>query len=286
MLRGSTPVTIRCGSQLLDLSTPLVMGIMNVTPDSFYPNSRVETGVNSISDFAGKMIEEGASILDIGGMSTRPGAAEIDVLEELDRVIPAIEVVKKHYPHMIISLDTYRAQVAKKGLQAGADIINDISGGELDSEMFNTVAEAKAPYVLMHMRGNPATMQSMTDYENLAREVGKYFVEKIRVLTKAGISELILDPGFGFSKTMQQNYELIRHLHVFNMLGRPMMIGLSRKSTLSKTIGRPVEDTLVATSALHMAALEGGAKILRVHDVRAAKDVIAVYQHLQLTQNP
>ena len=286
MLRGSSPVALRCGARLLDLSTPLVMGIMNVTPDSFYPDSRVEREENFISDFAGKMIEEGASILDIGGMSTRPGAEAIEVNEELDRVLPAIEIVKKHYPHMIISLDTYQSQVARQGLKAGADIINDISGGNLDKGMITTVAEAKAPFVLMHMRGNPATMQSLTGYENVVKEVAKYFVEILRVLKKAGITEVILDPGFGFSKTMQQNYELIRHLHVFNMLGCPMMIGLSRKSTLSKTIGRPVEDTLEATSALHLAALQGGAKILRVHDVRAAKDVIAVYQQLHQNQNP
>jgi len=286
MLRGSTPVAIRCGNKLLDLSSPVVMGIMNITPDSFYPHSRVESGLNNIADFAGRMVEEGASILDIGGMSTRPGAEAIDVEAELDRVLPAIEVVKKNYPQMIISLDTYRSRVAVAGIKLGVDIINDISGGELDEAMISTVADAKVPYVLMHMRGNPVTMQSRTAYENVVKEVAKYFVEKIRVLTKAGVDEVILDPGFGFSKTMQQNYELIRHLHVFHMLGKPMMIGLSRKSTLSKTIGRSVEDTLEATSALHLAALQGGAKILRVHDVRAAKDVIAVYQQLQLTQNP
>jgi dihydropteroate synthase len=262
------------------------MGIINVTPDSFYPQSRVGSEVSQIIDFAGKMIEEGAVILDIGGMSTRPGAEEIEISLELERVLPAIEAIKKYFPGMIISLDTYRAKVALEGIQSGATMINDISGGVLDEEMMHVVSKAPVSYVLMHMRGNPGNMQTLTEYNDLVGDLVKYFVERIQVLTKAGINDIVLDPGFGFSKTMEQNYELIRRLDVFKLLGRPLMVGLSRKSTLSKTIGRPVEDTLEATTALHMVALMIGAKMLRVHDVKAAKDTTEVYQQLRSTQNP
>ncbi|HZV43602.1 MAG TPA: dihydropteroate synthase [Saprospiraceae bacterium] len=286
MLRKNTQVTLRCGEKLLDLSAPAIMGILNITPDSFYPQSRVGSEVSQITDLAGKMIEEGADILDIGGMSTRPGAEEIDISLELERVLPAVEAIKKYFPGMIISLDTYRAKVAREGIQAGATMINDISGGVLDEEMIHVVSSAPVSYVLMHMRGHPGNMQTLTDYKDLIGDLVEYFVERIRVLTKAGMSDIVIDPGFGFSKTMQQNYELIQHLDVFKMLGLPMMIGLSRKSTLSKTIGRPVEDTLEATTALHMVALMKGVKLLRVHDVKAARDAIAVYQQLQDTQNP
>ena len=286
MLRENTQVTLRCGAQLLDLSAPVVMGIINVTPDSFYPQSRVGSEVSQIIDFAGKMIEEGAVILDIGGMSTRPGAEEIEISLELERVLPAIEAIKKYFPGMIISLDTYRAKVALEGIQSGATMINDISGGVLDEEMMDVVSKAPVSYVLMHMRGHPGNMQTLTEYNDLVGDLVKYFVERIQVLTKAGINDIVLDPGFGFSKTMEQNYELIRRIDVFKLLGRPLMVGLSRKSTLSKTIGRPVEDTLEATTALHMVALMNGAKMLRVHDVKAAKDAITVYQQLQDAQNP
>jgi dihydropteroate synthase len=286
MLRRTTQLTLRCGEKLLDLSAPAIMGIVNVTPDSFYPQSRVGSEGSQITDFAGKMIEEGADILDIGGMSTRPGAEEIGLGLELERVLPAIEAIKKYFPGIIISLDTYRAKVAQEGIKAGATMINDISGGELDKEMIQVVSSVPVSYVLMHMRGNPGNMQTMTDYKDLIGDLVAYFAERIRVLTKAGITDVVIDPGFGFSKTMQQNYELIQHLDVFKMLGLPVMVGVSRKSTLSKTIGRPVEDTLEATTALHMAALMKGAKLLRVHDVKAARDTIAVYQQLQGTQNP
>lgn len=286
MLRGNSPVTLRCGEKLLNLSTPVVMGIINITPDSFYPWSRVSLEDNKLIDFAGKMIEDGATILDVGGMSSRPGAEEIELDDELNRVIPAIHILKKNFPDMIISLDTYRSGVAREGINEGATIINDISGGELDSEMMDVVAKEQVTYVLMHMRGNPRTMQSMTDYKDVVGDLIRYFVEKIRALDKAGVTDILIDPGFGFSKTMQQNYQVINHLNVFHMLGRPMMVGISRKSTLAHTIGRSVEETLEATSALHMAALLKGANILRVHDVKAARDVIAVYQQLTSVQNP
>lgn len=285
MLRGNTQATLRCGDQLLDLSSPLVMGILNASPDSFYPESRVPLDTVKIAEYAGKLVNEGASIIDIGGMSSRPGADEIDPQLELDRVMPVIEVVRQLYPHMIISLDTYHSKVAIEGIKAGVGIINDISGGMLDEEMIPTIAKSPVAYVLMHMRGQPSNMQTMTEYKDLIAEVMKYFVERIRMLKQAGIQDIVIDPGFGFSKTMHHNYELINRLHVFNMLNHPVMIGISRKSSLAKTIGRPVEETLEATSALHLAALQGGARILRVHDVRAAKDVIAVFQQLQSGQN-
>jgi len=286
MLRGNGPVTLRCGEKLLDLSTPVVMGIINVTPDSFYPQSRVSLEDNNLIDVAGKMIEDGASILDIGGMSTRPGAEEIELDIELNRAIPAIQTLKKHFPEVIISLDTYRSGIAHEGIKAGATIINDISGGELDAEMMEVVSKAPVTYVLMHMRGHPGNMQSMTDYKDLIGDLTRYFVEKIRALTKNGVTDIVIDPGFGFSKTMRQNYQVINHLDVFHMLGHPLMVGISRKSTLSKTIGRPMEETLEATSALHMTALLKGSNILRVHDVKAARDVIAVYHQLTSAQNP
>jgi dihydropteroate synthase len=286
MLRGNTPVSLRCGSQFLDLSAPVIMGIMNTTPDSFYPESRVPPSPQAVLDFAGKLIGEGAAILDIGGMSTRPGAEEVEPGIEIERVIPAIEVVKANFPETIISLDTYRTEVAAAGIVAGATMINDISGGELDKNMFSTVAQANVAYVLMHMRGRPQNMQSFTDYEDLMGEVLRYFVEKLRILSTAGATEVILDPGFGFSKTMQQNYQLIDRLDLFRMLERPVMVGVSRKSSVYKTIGKTSGEALEATSALHMAALMKGARILRVHDVGAASDVIKVYQHLLAVHNP
>jgi dihydropteroate synthase len=231
------------------------------------------------------MIEEGASILDIGGMSTRPGALEIDIKEELNRVIPAIEAVKASFPDCIISIDTYRSSVAKKAMESGAVLVNDISGGSLDAEMIDFIAEHHLPYILMHMKGKPSDMQSFTDYHDLIGEILEYFVNKLRILHHRGIHDVVIDPGFGFSKTMDQNFQIINQLNVFKILECPIMIGLSRKSSLSHAIGRPVEDTLNATTALHVMALQQGASILRVHDVTPAMDAIKVFVKLQEAKN-
>lgn len=281
----SQPNTLRCGNQVIDLSTPVVMGIINTTPDSFYAPSRTGDSAENALDIAGKMLSEGARILDIGGMSTRPGAEEISESEEIKRVLPVIEAIHSRFPEAILSIDTYRSEVARICLRAGATMINDISGGQKDPGMYHVVAENKAPYVLMHMRGTPINMQQRTHYENLISDLLKYFVKQIHICRQAGIEEIIVDPGFGFAKTPEQNYQLIHHLQQFCLLNTPVLVGVSRKSTLSKTIGRPVEETLEATTALHMAALQNGASILRVHDVRPAMDCISVFNQLQASNS-
>ena len=285
MLRKGRRNSIRCGNQLIDLTTPVVMGIINVTPDSFYHNSRVDGSIDLAVEMAGQMLAEGAAILDIGGMSTRPGAEEIPLDKELSRVLPVIRAIHEAFPDAILSIDTYRAEVARQCIHAGASMVNDISGGELDHELLEVVAGENTAYVLMHMKGTPATMNQLTEYQYLVHDVLKYFVTKLRQLKTSGINEVVIDPGFGFAKTMEQNYQLIDRLNVFQILELPIMVGISRKSTLAKTIGRPVEETLEATTALHMVALQNGASILRVHDVRAAMDSIAVYNKLQLSQH-
>ncbi len=285
MLMGNFSHTLRCGKQLLDLSSPVVMSVLNITPDSFYAPSRIRMTGDNFVDKAGQMLEDGAKILDVGGMSSRPGAQEIDLQEELNRVVPAIEALKISFPEAIISVDTYHSAVATRAINAGASMINDISGGSLDPGMIDLLASQQVAYVLMHMKGMPSDMQSHTDYHDLIGDIVKYFVNKLRILHHRGIREIIIDPGFGFSKTMEQNLQIINQLEVFQILECPIMIGLSRKSTLSQAIGRPVEATLEATTALHMVALQHGASILRVHDVKPAMDAIAVFTKLQEAKN-
>ena len=283
MLRKGNPNSIRCGNQLVDLSTPVIMGIINVTPDSFYKPSRVAGSLDLAVEMAAEMIAQGAVFLDVGGMSTRPGSQEIPVEAELERVLPVIEKLHDLFPDTVISVDTYRAEVARHCIAAGATMVNDVSGGQLDQELLSEVASHQVAYVLMHMRGTPATMNQNTEYQDITNNILKYFVKGLRDLKQKGIREIIIDPGFGFAKTMEQNYKLIDQLGVFRILECPLMVGVSRKSTLANTIGRPVEETLEATTALHMVALQNGASILRAHDVRAANDAIAVYKRLLLT---
>lgn len=285
MLRNLPQASIRCGNRLLELSTPKIMGVINVTSDSYYIKSRLGDDLPAIIEMTGIMLSEGAAIIDVGGMSSRPGAKPISEVEEAEKILPVIEMLTAHFPGIVLSIDTYRSGIAEKAIKAGASIINDISGGTLDDHMFDTIARHHAAYVLMHLRGTPADMHQYTDYEDLTGDLLKYFIDKLRDLKARGITEIILDPGFGFAKTMEQNYELIAKLETFSLLGRPLLIGLSRKSTLSRTIGRPTEETLEATTALHMAALMNGAKILRVHDVRAAADTIAVFNELMKAQS-
>jgi dihydropteroate synthase len=265
---------IRVRDILIDLSTPKVMGIVNVTPDSFYTGSRITD--NTLLNHVEKMLSEGMDIVDIGGYSSRPGAISIAINEEIKRIVPAIKSIKKAFPELIISLDTFRSEVAEQGILSGADIINDISGFSIDPKIIDVVAKYKLPYILMHMRGTPETMQSLTDYDSIFNDLIAYFSEKIDILQKSGVNDIIIDPGFGFSKTIDQNYYLLDHLDDFLILNKPILAGLSRKSMIYKRMNVKPEDpeTLDGTIALNKIALQKGASIIRVHDVKEAVDLI------------
>lgn len=271
--------TLNCDGQLLYLGTPRVMGIINATPDSFFAGSRHQ-GLDDILHRAETMLADGADILDIGGMSSRPGADIIDVAEEIRRVIPAISAIKAAFPQAIVSIDTIRAEVAKQAVQAGAGIVNDISAGRLDADMYATVAALGVPYILMHARGTPATMQQQTDYEDVAQAVMDFFMAEIHTLRGLGVKDVVIDPGFGFAKTLDQNYELLKKLHVFRLLGVPILAGVSRKSMIYKLLGTTPEEALNGTSVLHWVALEQGAQLLRVHDVKAAREVVQIFEKI------
>jgi dihydropteroate synthase len=269
--------TLNCKGRLLVLDKPVVMGILNITPDSFYSGSRTETN-DAILAKAEQMLNEGAAILDIGGQSTRPCSKRLTAEDELQRVLPAIEILKNHFPNCFLSVDTYHAKVAKEAVQAGADMVNDISGGEMDAEMVATVAALKVPFIAMHMQGTPDTMQQNPVYENVTREVIDYFIKKTEQYKAAGITDVIIDPGFGFGKTIAHNFQLLRELEVFQILKYPLLVGLSRKSTICKTLGITAEEALNGTTVLNTIAVQKGAAILRVHDVKAANEVIQLVQ--------
>lgn len=259
---------------LMSLSTPVVMGILNVTPDSFYADSRKQTEA-AIEERIQAILSEGAQIIDIGGYSSRPDAAEVSPEEEMERLAFALKILNAHYPEAIVSVDTFRAGVARRCVEEyGAAIINDISGGELDPGMFATVAELKVPYIMMHMRGTPQTMQQHTDYADMMEEIMLYFAAKVRELHLLGVSDVILDPGFGFSKTVSQNYQLMGHLKEFEVFGLPLLVGISRKSMIYKFLGGTPADSLNGTTVLNTYALLNGADILRVHDVKAAVEAV------------
>ena len=274
---GTTALTLNVRGKLVDLSQPAVMGILNVTPDSFYAGSRV-AHLDEVVRRAGEMLGHGATFLDVGGYSTRPGAEDISPEAELGRVVPAIAAVLKAFPDALVSVDTFRAGVARAAVEAGAGMVNDISGGTLDAEMFGTVAALQIPYVLMHLRGTPQTMTSYTQYEDLPREVFEYFVRKVFALRQGGVKDIVLDLGFGFAKTPDQNYELLRHWDAFRSLGLPMLAGLSRKSMIYKKLGIPVAEALNGTTVLNTIALTKGAAILRVHDVKEAVQAVRLYR--------
>jgi dihydropteroate synthase len=276
---NSSPKTINVRGKLIDLSAPAVMGIVNVTPDSFFKGSRLTTEYEILTQTE-KMLSEGAALIDVGGYSSRPGAEDISVEEELSRVVHAVQAIIRKFPAAIISVDTFRAEVAQRAVQEGASIINDISGGELDSNMFDTVAKLHVPYIIMHMRGTPQTMKSLTQYDNFLREVMDYFIEKINRLTTLGVKDIIIDPGFGFAKTIDQNFELLANLDYLKILNKPILAGLSRKSMIWKTLGGSAEDSLNGTTALNMAAVLKGAAILRVHDVKQAIEAVTLYRKL------
>jgi dihydropteroate synthase len=264
--------------QLLDLSKPTVMGILNITPDSFFAGSRYKPDAQAIIDTTGKMLNDGATFIDIGGYSTRPNAAEISVNEENDRVLPVIETIMRHFPDIIISIDTFRSQVAKEAVKAGAAIINDIAGGNLDNEMFQTVAALGVPYILMHSRGNPATMTSLNQYTDVTIDVIGELQNKVFKLRQSGVKDIIVDPGFGFAKGPKQGFELMRNLTAFQVLDLPLLVGISRKSMIYKTLKSTADEALNGTTALNMIALMNGAHILRVHDVKEAVETIRLFE--------
>jgi dihydropteroate synthase len=265
--------TLNCKGRLLVVDKPIVMGIINATPDSFYAESRY-SGADAILQQAEQMLSEGASILDIGGQSTRPGSEKVTAEEELKRVIGAIDAIHRQFPQAIISIDTYYSVVAKEAVDTGASIVNDISAGSMDELMIPLVASLQVPYVLMHMKGTPQTMQPLAQYDNVTKEVLDFFINKTATLHRAGIRDIIIDPGFGFAKTIDHNFELLRNLSVFKMPGCPVLLGISRKSTIYKTLGIPVEKSLNGTTVLNTIGLMKGADIIRVHDVKAAKEAI------------
>lgn len=271
---------MRLNNKHIDLSKPRVMTIVNVTPDSFYDGSRTFTE-KEIERRVAQAIAEGADMLDVGGYSSRPNADEVSVEEECARVCRAMKVIRRVCPEVAVSIDTFRAEVVQRVVADWGDcIVNDISAGEADSEMIPTVARLGLPYIAMHMRGTPATMQSMTDYSDVVEEVRNYFVRKLDELHSAGITDVVIDPGFGFAKTLEQNYSLMDGLHRLNDLGAPILVGISRKSMIYKLLGCTPAEALNGTTALHLEALRQGAKILRVHDTCEAVEVIKIYNQL------
>lgn len=272
--------TLNCRGRLLAMEKPVIMGILNVTPDSFFDGGRYLSGSTALSRVE-QMLSEGAAIIDAGGMSSRPGASIIEEEEEKRRVLPVIEAIVQNFPEVILSVDTVRASVARAAVEAGARLINDISAGRLDKAMYETVAALGVPYILMHMQGRPETMQKNPVYEDVVQDILDFFIREVGVLRRLGVKDIILDPGFGFGKTIAHNYQLLKNLHVFNMMDLPVMAGISRKGMIYKLLGSTPEDALNGTTALHMIALQQGASILRVHDVKQAAEVIKCWQQLE-----
>lgn len=270
-------VTLNAGGKLLDLTTPKVMGIINLTPDSFYAGSRKQS-VDSALQQAGKMLTDGAAFLDIGAYSSRPGATDISAQEEMDRLLPVVEAIVNDYPDAILSIDTFRAQVAEAAIKAGAHIINDISGGQLDADMFAIVARLQVPYILMHMKGTPQNMNQLANYENVFDEVYDYFTSKYYQLKQLGVKDVIIDPGFGFAKKTEHSYVLMNRLQDFNILQLPVLVGISRKNMIYKTLGTTAPEALNGTTVLNTIALTKGANILRVHDVKEAVEAVKIWE--------
>jgi|SRR6185503_2393589 len=269
--------TINAGGRLIDLSTPKVMGIINLTPDSFFAGSRKQ-GVDDAVKQAGQMLAEGATFLDLGAYSSRPGADDVSVDQELERLIPVVEAIVSACPDAILSVDTFRAQVAETAIKAGAHIINDISGGQLDDEMFATVARLQVPYILMHMKGNPRTMNKIAEYEDVFAEVYDYFAERSYQLRTLGVHDIIIDPGFGFAKKREHSYALMSRLQDFDRLGLPVLAGVSRKTMIYGLLGVTADEALNGTTALNTVALTKGANILRVHDVKEAVEAVKIWE--------
>jgi dihydropteroate synthase len=272
--------TLRVRGKIIDLSTPRIMGILNVTPDSFYDGGFYNRESDLIKQ-AEKMILDGADFIDIGGYSSRPGAQDISIEEEWSRVKPAIQSIKKEFPSALLSIDTFRSQVARQAIGEGCDIINDVSAGQLDTDMFRTISALQVPYIIMHMRGTPQTMKQLVHYDNLLVEIIDYFHRIIYQLNQSGIKDVLVDPGFGFAKTADQNFELLNRLEQLHVLGKPLLIGLSRKSMIWKTLNITPEFSLNGTTSLNTIALLKGASILRVHDVKEAKETISLLDKMK-----
>lgn len=272
-------MTININGDLVDCNEPKVAGILNVTPDSFFDGGRYST-IDKALKQTEKLIDEGADFIDIGGQSTRPDSEFLSDETELSIVIPVIKAIKKEFPRVKLSIDTFWSKVAIESVNEGVGMINDISGGTLDNKMFETMGKLNVPYVLMHMRGTPQTMGNYTDYENIITDINYYFSKKISELRKFGVNDILLDPGFGFSKTLQQNYDLLKNIDKFKIFNLPLYIGISRKSMIYKCLETSAEDALIGTSALNLYALQKGAQILRVHDVKEAKQMIKLWKML------
>ena len=275
-------MTINCKGNLIDLTTPKVMGILNITPDSFYDGGNYKDE-KSILTQVEKMLDEGATFIDVGAYSSRPGADPISKSDELKRIVPIVHLLLEKFPDIYLSIDTFRAEIAQECLESGAAMINDISGGSLDENMLRTIAKCKAPYIMMHMKGNSSTMQQQTHYKNLLGDILYYFSEKLATARALGINDIIIDPGFGFAKTLEQNYELLQKLATFKCLNMPILVGLSRKSMIYKTLGSSADRALNGTTALHMIALSKGAGILRTHDVKEAIECVKLHNQLTKT---
>ena len=283
MRRSRVSATINVGGRLVSVDEPQVMGILNVTPDSFFATSRCRSE-EEIRQRVCQIRQEGATMVDIGAYSSRPGAEDVTEAEELRRLLPAIDIVREEWPEAIISVDTFRAEVARRAVEAGADIINDISGGEMDPEMFSAVADMHVPYILMHMQGTPRDMQKAPHYDNLMCEVFRSLGERVELLHEMGVADVILDPGFGFGKTMEQNYEMMARLGEFRLLDCPILAGVSRKSMVYRLLDTTPEESLNGTTVLNTIALMNGASILRVHDVKEAVEAVKIYRQCLISE--
>mgnify|MGYP006169175677 FL=1 len=273
-------MTINCKGNLIDLSTPKVMGILNITPNSFYDGGKFQEE-SVVLNQVEKMLNEGATFIDIGAYSSKPNAEFVSEVEELQRILPVVQQIIKQFPEAIISIDTFRAEVAKQCVLNGAALINDISAGLLDEKMLPTVAELQVPYIMMHMKGNPQTMQALAYYDDIVKEMIYYFSERIFEARKLGINDLIVDPGFGFAKTLEQNYEVMQKLDIFKQLELPLLVGISRKSMIYKALETSAQEALNGTTFLNAIALEKGANILRVHDVKEAVEGVKLFEKLK-----
>ncbi len=268
---------INCKGKLLKIDEPIVMGILNVTPDSFY-KGYLNDSMEEIRSRVAAMIHDGAAIIDVGGQSTRPGSEPISASNEIDRIVPIIDLIKNEFPDTIVSIDTYYSKVAKEAVSSGASIVNDVSAGEIDPEMIDMVGELKTPYICMHMKGTPNTMQIAPEYENVTKEVLDFFIQKKEQCSKAGILDIVFDPGFGFGKTNLHNFSLLHNLSAFKILECPILAGLSRKGMIYKSLQQTPSDALNGTTVLNTLALNNGANILRVHDVKEAKETITLFK--------
>ena len=272
-------MTINCKGELIDLSSPKVMGILNITPDSFYDGGK-HKNESEVLKHVEQMLNEGATFIDVGAYSSRPNAEHISETDELNRILPIVNLILRAFPEVILSIDTFRSEVAQKCIEAGAAIINDISAGKLDSNMLTTIAKLQVPYIMMHMRGNPKTMQKLTEYDDLLKDILYYFSERIAAANASGIIDVIIDPGFGFAKTLEQNFELLNKLELFNTIEKPLLVGISRKSMIYKPLKTSAKEALNGTSVLNTVALQKGASILRVHDVKEAIECIKLVELL------